>query len=68
MKPDNIPDNLCLAVGVDGGDICRKGVEHRSFSQSSLTLIETDQSQVGQRIKQNQTSDHLWYLYDESYK
>ncbi|MHA2360296.1 MAG: hypothetical protein ACXAB5_08485 [Candidatus Thorarchaeota archaeon] len=42
MRTDKIPDSLYLYVGLDGGDTCRKRVEHRSFSQNSLSMIEID--------------------------
>lgn len=49
MISDEIPDSLCFFGNTDGGDTCRKRVEHRGFSQSSLSMIETDRSQAGSK-------------------
>ncbi len=58
MRTDRIPDSLFLNVGTDGGDTSRKTVEHRSFSQSSLTLTEIGQSQaVNENEEENPQND-----------
>jgi hypothetical protein len=68
MRTDSIPDSLYLAVDIDGGNTRRRRVEHRSFVQSSLTLIETNQSQVGQRIRRIKHAFFHDIKYWELYK
>jgi len=50
MITDRFPDNLYHHIGIDGGDTCRKRVEHRSFSQFSFTS-ETVEAKPSQRTQ-----------------